>query len=85
MEYVYLGDRNTDPTIKNTMCRAVRRADGKCIRGRNGSMLVELQNGQKLVVTGRLLRKCGVRRSGVRWEFKNEMPRTPDYSLLFFR
>ena len=56
MEYIYLGDRNTDPKIKNQECRAVRRVDGKCIRGRNGSMLVEFDCG-KMVVVGRLLRK----------------------------
>jgi hypothetical protein len=57
MEYIYLGDRNTDPSIKGKECNAVRRADGKCIRGRNGSMLVEFGNGTKTVVMGRLLRK----------------------------
>lgn len=57
MEYVYLGDRNTDASIKGKECRAVRRADGKCIRGKNGSMLVEFENGKKNVIVGRLLRK----------------------------
>jgi hypothetical protein len=55
-EYVYLGDRNTDPRLKNQHCIAVRRSDGKCIRGRNGSMLVQF-NCRKMVVMGRLLRK----------------------------
>jgi len=55
--YTYLGDRLTDGTLKQCRCRAVRRADGKCIRGRNGSMLVALDDGRKLVVLGRLLRK----------------------------
>jgi hypothetical protein len=57
MEYLYLGDRNTDPSLKKQLCKAVRRADGKCIRGKNGSMLVEFEDGKKYVVTGRLLRK----------------------------
>jgi hypothetical protein len=57
MEYTYLGDRNTDPALKGASCSAVRRRDGKCIRGKNGSMLVALENGQKMVVMGRLLRK----------------------------
>ncbi|HEY0653693.1 MAG TPA: hypothetical protein VGD65_11225 [Chryseosolibacter sp.] len=55
-EYVYLGDRNTDERLKGKTCAAVRRADGKCIRGKNGSMLVTFGN-TKMVVVGRLLRK----------------------------
>jgi len=55
--YTYLGDRLTDGVLKGCRCRAVRRADGKCIRGKNGSMLVALDDGRKLVVLGRLLRK----------------------------
>ena len=57
MEYIYLGDRNTDHPLKRMNCRAVRRADGKCIRGRNGSMLVEMVDGRRCVVVGRLLRR----------------------------
>ena len=38
-------------------CTAVRRTNGKCIRARNGSMLVEFDNGVRHVVVGRLLRK----------------------------
>lgn len=56
MEYVYLGDRNTDLLLKKKECKAVRR-NNKCIRGRNGSMLVQFQNGQTHVIAGRLLRK----------------------------
>jgi len=55
-EYIYLGDRFTNPTLKNKPCRAVRRADGKCIRGKNGNMLVNF-NGVLVNVTARLLRK----------------------------
>jgi hypothetical protein len=57
MEYVYLGDRNTDALLKNDFCKAVRRPDGKCIRGKNGSMLIQFTNGKKSVIVGRLLRK----------------------------
>jgi hypothetical protein len=57
MEYVYLGDRNTDAALKKQPCKAVRRSDGKCIRGKNGSMLVQFGDGKKYVVMGRLLRK----------------------------
>ncbi|WP_460567028.1 hypothetical protein [Flaviaesturariibacter terrae] len=57
MEYYYLGDRNTNPSLKGVLCSAVRRADGKCIRGKNGSMLVQLEDGRKMVLPGRLLRR----------------------------
>lgn len=56
-DYSYLGDRNTDPSLKKQFCSAVRR-NNKCIRGKNGSMLVEFENGKKTVVVGRLLRKA---------------------------
>lgn len=55
--YVYLGDRLTDPALKGQTCKAVLRADRKTIRGQNGSMLVEFDNGHRAVVLGRLLRK----------------------------
>lgn len=57
MEYKYLGDRFTDEKLRGQECTAVRRADGKCIRGKNGSMLVEFSSGIKHNVIGRLLRK----------------------------
>lgn len=56
-EYTYLGDRMTDPLLKGSRCRAVRRPDGKCIRGTNGNMLVQFENGRVANVIGRLLRK----------------------------
>lgn len=58
IEYRYLGDRITDSFLKGNRCKAVRRADGKCIRGVNGSMLVEFIDLRvRVVVIGRLLRK----------------------------
>lgn len=54
--YTYLGDRHTSPSLKGKPCIAVRNEKGKCIRGRNGSMLVEFE-GKKVVVVARLLRK----------------------------
>lgn len=54
--YKYLGDKLTAPEFKGQTCEAVRRLDGKCIRGRNGSMLVSF-NGKLVNVIGRLLRK----------------------------
>jgi hypothetical protein len=56
MQYTYLGDRNTDPLLKKGKCKAVRRK-GKCIRGKNGSMLVEFEDKKMHVIVGRLLRK----------------------------
>lgn len=57
MNYRYLGDKFTDPALKGKGCDAVRRQDGKCIRGKNGSMLVRFEDGIISVVIGRLLRK----------------------------
>jgi hypothetical protein len=55
--YRYLGDRWTRPELKGARCTAVRRPDSRCIRGRNGSMLVRFDDGSVHVVVGRLLRK----------------------------
>ncbi len=55
--YFYLGDKFTNSDLKGKQCMAVRRPDGKCIRGRNGAMLVEFENAEKVIVIGRLLRK----------------------------
>lgn len=56
IEYFYLGDRNTDKGLKAKLCKAVRR-NNKCIRGKNGSMLVVFSDGKQHVVIARLLRK----------------------------
>ena len=58
MRYVYLGDRLTAPEFKGQPCDPVRRADGKCIRGR-GAMLVRFSDGLPRVVIARLLRVRG--------------------------
>lgn len=55
-EYTYLGDRLTDPRLKGQQCTAVRR-NGKCIRGKNGNMLVRFTSEETVVVIGRMLRK----------------------------
>jgi len=55
-EYFYLGDKLTDLSLKNRSCYAVRRKDGKCIRGKNGNMLVEI-DGIRVNIIGRRLRK----------------------------
>ena len=57
MEYKYLGDRLTAPELKNAKCKAVRRSNGKCIRSRISTMLVEFETGQKHIVLARRLRK----------------------------
>lgn len=57
MDYIYKGDRITDPLLKNKPCSAVRRPDGKCIRGANSNMLVEFEGNVKVVVLARQLRK----------------------------
>lgn len=56
MEYVYLGDRFTEEILRKHTCSAVRK-NGKCVRGKNGSMLVVFKDGKESVVIGRLLRK----------------------------
>ena len=55
--YTYLGDRLTDPRFRRQSCEALRNAEGKCVRGPNGSMLVQFANGPATVVIGRLLRR----------------------------
>src|SRR4051794_36277357 len=56
MTYRYLGDGMTDPALRGARCEAVRRHDGKCIRGR-GNMLVAFDDGRPVVVLARYLRK----------------------------
>ncbi len=55
-EYVYCGNRMTDPSLVGLPVDAVR-VDGKCVRGRNGSTLVEDNQGERHAVIARLLRK----------------------------
>ena len=57
--YRYLGDRLgrlSGSPLAGQLCQAVLDARGKCIRGRNGSMLVEFATG-RAVVLGRHLRR----------------------------
>jgi hypothetical protein len=53
-DYIYLGDKLTDPLLKGAECNAVKRG-GKCIRG-GSKMLVEI-NGKVHNVILRRLRK----------------------------
>ena len=57
-DYLYLGDRLTRPELRNARCDAVRNRRGKCIRGRNGNMLVRFESGLRCVVLGRRLRRA---------------------------
>ena len=57
MNYKYIGDKLTRHELKGTHCMAVKRLDGKCIRGRNSNMLVKFDGGKTEVVLARLLRK----------------------------
>lgn len=57
LAYAYRGDRLTDPALRGATCWAVRRPDGKCVRGRNGTMLVQFADGFLHTVLGRQLRK----------------------------
>lgn len=62
-EYIYRGDRFTDEKYRGKECKAVRRPDGKCIRGRNSNMLVEFE-GEKVNVLARQLRKIKLNNHG---------------------
>jgi hypothetical protein len=58
MEYIYHGDKLTDPTLKRMPCKAIRRhPNGKFIRSRMSTMLVEFEGGVRHVVMARMLRK----------------------------
>jgi hypothetical protein len=55
-DYVYYGDRNTAPILRGKLCSAVR-INHKCIRGKNGNMLVKFEAGIFHIVIARSLRK----------------------------
>jgi hypothetical protein len=65
MMYTYRGDRWTDPQLKGVNCWAIKvparpeQLDQrpKCVRGRNGNMLVVTSDGRRHVVLARQLRK----------------------------
>jgi hypothetical protein len=54
--YLYRGDRYTDVQYKMQPCLPVLTSTGKCIRGKNGNMLVSFQSGT-VVVLARQLRR----------------------------
>lgn len=55
--YRYRGDRLTCDSLRGVTVFAVLRADGKCVRGANGSMLVCDVQGRTHVVLARQLRR----------------------------
>jgi hypothetical protein len=56
--YRYRGDRGSRADVRGALCVAVRRADGRCVRGRNGNLLVRFVSTDTVaVVLGRQLRK----------------------------
>lgn len=57
MRYTYRGDKLTDQRNKGRQCDPVRRADGKCITSKLGTMLVRWEDGTLGVVLRRQLRK----------------------------
>ncbi|MFC2126637.1 hypothetical protein ACFLU5_17755 [Bacteroidota bacterium] len=62
MDYVYQADKIAevmDSPYIMMPCNAVKRKDGKCIRGKNANMLVEFEDGFRVVVLGRRLKKSG--------------------------
>ncbi len=54
--YIYRGDRYTDVQYKMKACQPILTSTGKCIRGKNGNMLVSFQSGT-VVVLARQLRR----------------------------
>jgi len=58
-EYIYLGDKLTDERLKNKLCNAVRR-NGKCIRGKMSTMLVDFGNEIHNVLARRLRKQIKI-------------------------
>jgi hypothetical protein len=54
--YLYRGDRYTDDKYKLQPCLPVLSNTGKCIRGKNGNMLVSFQSGFCIVLARQLRR-----------------------------
>ena len=65
--YLYRGDRYTDEKYKMQPCLPVLSNTGKCIRGKNGNMLVSFQSGTVVVLARQLRRldKLSLKETGV--------------------
>jgi hypothetical protein len=58
-DYTYRGDKLTDPELKGKECHGMLNQKFKCIRGKNGNMLVWFPEAQRhVVVLARQLRIC---------------------------
>jgi hypothetical protein len=56
--YTYRGDRLTRDELRGKVCEWVKRADGKCLRGKNGNAAVRfIETGEVVIVLARQLRK----------------------------
>ncbi len=56
MRYTYRGDMLTGNSLRGAQLDPVKRTNGKCIRGKNGNILVCDADGKRYVVLARLLR-----------------------------
>ena len=65
--YLYRGDRYTDDKYKLQPCSPVLSNTGKCIRGRNGNMLVSFSLGTVVILARQLRRldKLALKETGV--------------------
>ena len=65
--YLYRGDRYTDDKYKLQPCSPVLSNTGKCIRGRNGNMLVSFSSGTVVILARQLRRldKLALKETGV--------------------
>ena len=63
-DYIYHGDKlaKLQSPFAGKPCKAVRRLNGKCIRGKNSNMLVLFPGGFQVVVLARMLRKFDSRK-----------------------
>ncbi len=65
--YLYRGDRYTDDKYKLQPCSPVLSNAGKCIRGKNGNMLVNFVSGTVVILARQLRRldKLALKETGV--------------------
>jgi hypothetical protein len=54
--YLYRGDKMTLSELKMQPCIPVLQSNGKCIRGKNGNMLVSFNSGNNIVLARQLRR-----------------------------
>lgn len=54
--YLYRGDRYTDSRYRLQPCYPILSNTGKCMRGKNGNMLVSFQSGTVIILARQLRR-----------------------------